>query len=496
MCLTSTKVRHFRRWNWDGDQISPDTVIKAMRKTPNTRERYDIDIREFLGYNNSAVISRTMRNIVDGLSPEEQAFFRSRKPGSFDFRAQAVLRFLSDHVAYKPRSRKFDSWLFPEETLAEGGGDCEDRAFLVAALLLAAGISGYCVRVVLGRLYNHAEIDPAQRSKEHVWAMYKNEEGTWQILEPQILHSGLSKTPSSASDGESGHLLEYIPYYAFNDTHLWYIFNRDEDQKIDEFIHERTNFFEAFDPAFAISVHAGLLHSVLDQHLTSAEMAWVTSYNFAIDALGSIGPVYNPYQHFDNGYIKDGWDFVQSNIQKRTLTSFVRAGHAIADFYAHTSYGEFAGVENDRFTLWDGRITADTQSLQRQPDYGQPPFTIADREFTVNACVKGKVSRTDVVSALNEHILISGRFAQKYDQHEALEGVVTYPQSLYERSDYEWRTRLPHHNEIAVDEQRPAATHKLYDADQYTKQFTLRTNSAIKHMATIYEQMRNPRLFK
>jgi transglutaminase-like putative cysteine protease len=49
-------------------------------------------------------------------------------------------------------SRDYDTWLFPDETLALKRGDCEDISFLIASLLIASGISPYTVRVAIGYL--------------------------------------------------------------------------------------------------------------------------------------------------------------------------------------------------------------------------------------------------------------------------------------------------------------------------------------------------------
>ena len=223
---------------------------------------------------------------------------------------------------------------------------------------------------------------------------------------------------------------------------------------------------------------------------------WVSSYNFTIDALGSIGPVYNPFQHFDNGYIREGWNFVQNQVRIRSLTAFVRAGHAIADFYAHSTYGEFAGVADNQLRLWDGTINHESPLFTRPPDYSQAPFGAAKGSLTTNPGLTNQMSREEVTQALNEHVILSGRFAQRGDKHAPLEEVVTYPRALYEKPDYAWRGCLPHHNEIAVDDERTADTHRLYNAEQYTSQFTLRKNSAIEHMAQIYKQMGKPGLFK
>ena len=122
---------------------------------------------------------------------------------------------------------------FPRRHSPKAGAIVKTAPFSSPRLLLASGITGYCVRVILGRLYNHLEPNPAEKSKDHVWAMYKNEEGTWQILEPQIFHSDLPGSPAEIdTDARPDYRLEYIPYYALNDSHLWYIFNRDEEENL------------------------------------------------------------------------------------------------------------------------------------------------------------------------------------------------------------------------------------------------------------------------
>ena len=59
------------------------------------------------------------------------------------------------YLSVKGRGR--EEWLLPAETLANGGGDCEDLAFLLMALLGEAEISQSCLRLVFGEL---VETDP------------------------------------------------------------------------------------------------------------------------------------------------------------------------------------------------------------------------------------------------------------------------------------------------------------------------------------------------
>jgi hypothetical protein len=117
-----------------------------------------------------------------------------------------------------------DAWLFPDETLAQEYGDCKDLAFLLAAQLLASGISAYCVRVALSSLRFSL---PKGRIQEHdhCWVMYQNEGGAWEILEPlgvrcvkQVDHSnncheGQAKNRGAEENHES-HLSSHLAQLA------------------------------------------------------------------------------------------------------------------------------------------------------------------------------------------------------------------------------------------------------------------------------------------
>jgi hypothetical protein len=57
------------------------------RTIPNTEKRYNIDIREFLTTTDNAVVREKLSEFVGELPAADQARFRSRSRGSFDFRA-------------------------------------------------------------------------------------------------------------------------------------------------------------------------------------------------------------------------------------------------------------------------------------------------------------------------------------------------------------------------------------------------------------------------
>src|SRR5207302_1285057 len=82
---------------------------------------------------------------------------------------------------------------------------------------------------------------------------------------------------------------------------------------------------------------------------------------------------YDPRDHFDNGYIDEGWATVTSNLNKfratkTDWTSFGAAGHGIADFYAHSSYAHFTPLLNGSIPPYDPR-----QPLAIPPSYTAMP---------------------------------------------------------------------------------------------------------------------------
>src|SRR5574337_99284 len=127
MCMQSTNVRPYQRWHWAGDEIAYDTVILASRRVPDSKKRYPIDIREYLSIEGNAVVRDHLEKLWERLPKPQQVQFSSRKPGDFDFRARKVTEYVGA-LRYIPSGRRFDDWLFPDETLASGGGDCEDLA--------------------------------------------------------------------------------------------------------------------------------------------------------------------------------------------------------------------------------------------------------------------------------------------------------------------------------------------------------------------------------
>jgi hypothetical protein len=230
------------------------------------------------------------------------------------------------------------------------------------------------------------------------------------------------------------------------------------------------------------------------------------SQHYVIDALNrrfsraflGIGPViddidrdlkgYSPIDHFDNGYIKEGWDAVNQRLQafkanNNDLNNFFRAAHAIADFYAHSSYVYFATLNSSPAQV---PIYDPATGMSTDPDYSSGLFNLVSGKFTTNSYYWNNQPKNP--AEVWKGKIISGRYAQKKDTqagllNQVIEGRTNIPVDLLNASDFYKRGALPHHNEIAVDEEKyDSKKHKLFPADQFTKQFEWRKDCAIRHV--------------
>jgi len=496
MCLTLSNLYPLKDWNWDGDQIVHDTIIPGTRKTLYGQRWYEVDIREFLLFKDNAVIKRELARITKRLSDEDRWFFQSHETHSFDFRVQKILEYVSRHIAYQRRGlRGHDHWLFPEETLELQGGDCEDRAFLLAAMILASGVSSYVVRVALGKLYDHDPSVPEEKKhSDHVWVMYKNEAGVWMLLEGMVF----TRAARKASRGELKRSIkptariEYIPYFVFNDAHLWQIDNNTAGAKFKAFIVGRM-FWRHFNPTFGAAVHNSIFDEAL-QDLPWAKRQWLKMMSLYIDTLKS----YDPRDHFDNGYILESWRQMEKRIETKTLNDMAYATHALADFYAHSSYACFARTTNGGgLTLFDGAIRPGL--FRPQPDYGQGDFDMTDASrFSINQVLYGSSDRRKVVRELNADMIISGRFAQPDDpvNSDLIKFFINIPYVMRRKPEFHLKGGLPHHDEVAIDgpldkDGAIPKKHRLYgDPAKYQRQFELRRSAAVRHIRSIFGSLK------
>jgi hypothetical protein len=474
MCLRTCNVRSTNRWNWDGDLILRDTTVRVGRRNPATRRPFRIDLREFLGTVSNSVVGAALDAVVASLSCSEQLLFRSRAQGSFDLRVRAITAYLARSIRYEGRGRAAEDWLFPDETLDAGFGDCEDLAFLLAALLLASGVSGYVVRVAFGTLH----VGRGKRH-DHAWVMYRDEGGRWLLLDP-LLSTRQLDAPGVANRRRPERS-EYEPRFVFNDAHLWAMKPGRGSPEVASYLGER-KFLEGFDPTFAAGIHNMIYDSALK------DMGWVDRNYVKAVSLAVDGDTvnYDPRDHFDNAYMEAGWARVRERLATGRLGDFALAAHSIGDFYAHSSYGHFA-LEGDKLAPLDERTAGAGPNSGPAPTYSSGAFTFS--RFTRNE-ERCTLTRAEAEQAWAGS-WISGRYAQPDDPEQGfIERVLTpYPNRLEKKSELGPRACLPHHNEIAVDKKIRDSVphgHRLYGADDYKTQFEARWQAASNHLADAY----------
>ena len=195
--------------NWAGEAIIRDTIVYDKRAVVgSTGILIPTDIRDWLSHTRSKVIARALQEI--GLPV-------SRDSGTFDMRTWLIWDYVTRSIDYVTDKSAFgleDLWLFPEETLILGKGDCEDTSFLLASLLLASGISEQCVRVVMGRVASPAG------AYGHAWVVYQCESGQWGLLET-TLESAPPRLAPADPFTLPGNQYQYQPQFCLNSSHLW-----------------------------------------------------------------------------------------------------------------------------------------------------------------------------------------------------------------------------------------------------------------------------------
>jgi hypothetical protein len=430
------------------------------------RKRYPIDIREFLSIEGNAVVRHELGALYKRLRGEERLKFLARDRGNFDFRAEHVLRFFRRRVRFLEAGRRsFDAWQFPEETLARGGGDCEDLAFLLASMLEESGISADCLRVALGTVALRG--NGWHRDHDHVWVMYLNELGAWEIMEPlanvgQAVEARAELRRHERASSMQGVTAEYIPHFVFNRRHLWRV--RVPDAAADEHLKRylpKRRFWGKFNPGFAIGVHEQILDEALGSALSKDELAAVKRSNSWVD-INVLG--YDPRDHFDFAYIGAGWDRVQRRLATGKLEDLALAAHGISDFYAHSLYGHFGPKRDERLVLYD-------------PSHPLPP---QDLIYDFFARLGLPDSNVDAAAAQDhwQGQLISGQWWRWF---------TTYPKALKGADELRWRRCLPDHDQLAVDSpQNEHDGEHLYAASEYAAQYRLRRDAAVRHVRSAF----------
>lgn len=515
MCFTRF-VRQ-RPYNLAGDQIVHDTIVLARRPIPGHPRAtpYPIDVREFLVSERNAVMKDCVerkigRDWIEQIGGDRE-LFTARRSGAFDYRAAVINTWVAAHIEHVADAGELgDTWLFPDETLHVRQGDCEDRALLLASLLLASGISPYNVRVAIGRLRFHVE--GRVEAFDHAWVAYRSETGAWDVLEP------VEPSAQAPRRLDQRRLLaaerEYVPAFVWNGDHVWQVESpvlaelqqetrrkknkaktAPDDQTFSLHVGTRLS-WSRLQPAFTGNAHWSILDEAIAaygrptlDHVRRRFAYYFGHYVEEIDRPGN----YDPVDHFDNCQIERGWERVQRRLgqfaslygteRMRALDEFALAAHGIADFYAHTSYGHFAALEGDRFRVFDpgwlAQLDANLGTPARYDGSGAAPFDLVGTRFTVGPLF-GSRPRAEVPRLWNGK-LISGRYAHPGDAQGLWERITRMPAAYLQENTF-WRTAgVPHHEEIAVDYQY--GTNALYrKRAELEAQFLRRRRTAVAHL--------------
>ena len=332
MCFSQSAIIGLNSYNWDGDRIDFDPIVPSHRAVVGKSSKtYQLDVREFLTGDYNAVMRKTIEEDVKrfGLSVgADMGLFSKRGEGGFDYRASLISQFVGHTIHYRTRKHN-DPWRFPEETLMINEGDCEDIAFLLASLLFTAGISPYNIRVALGKV--KTTIDGKKEDFDHDWVMYKRESGKWMVLEPlDLADNGKPKKKKSKPSvillpNTSSCIYVYQPRFLFNWQHLWVIDNGLHKNK-ESLATMVSREWKRMDPTFAGFVHRNILQEALRD--LPADKGWIIKeldkrfthiipfYDATLVDEPDWPWNYHPYDHFDSGFIKEGWGKVKDRLSK------------------------------------------------------------------------------------------------------------------------------------------------------------------------------------
>lgn len=90
-----------------------------------------------------------------------------------DQKAEKILKWVTENITYTSDTDQYhlgEYWAKPTETLKSGKGDCEDGAFLLQSMLIAAGVPPDRVRTYAGLVK-----DGSYGLGGHAWTVYKRE---------------------------------------------------------------------------------------------------------------------------------------------------------------------------------------------------------------------------------------------------------------------------------------------------------------------------------
>lgn len=223
---------------WGGRRRIEDPVLRKKRVISSFDGERPVycpwDVRRWVLPGDDGYMREVWREIANS----HQHDFESSHSRQRDLSAKAIWHYVVEKIEYVKDDKGFDFWQFPAETLGLEQGDCEDKSFLMASLLLAAGIPEGRVRVTVGAMYN--ESDGGRKLIGHAWPMYRTSRGVWCILEACMKHLpvrgmggelaagaprdvGIEHSVFLSADrlGRDGRRMQYIPLLCFDHRTVW-----------------------------------------------------------------------------------------------------------------------------------------------------------------------------------------------------------------------------------------------------------------------------------
>lgn len=483
--LTHPRVSGASHVDWSGGRIVVPPTVRVKRLLPGRGKRpvaIPMDLRSFVSSDPSSVVTRWIDGKLEAEAahdPDLATLLANRRTRNwFDATAHLVADIVFRDVEY--REREGATWQLPEETLALLRGDCEDRATLLASALVAAGISPYNVRVALGHVTVEGHSKKPTRHA-HAWVVYRSEAGAWTLLEPVPVESQRPEVT-----------LVHAPDFVFNGDHLWTM--RDEPER------DLEHRWNSLDSRFhgethkSLVEHAASLAGVPDRVRTRLARTFTYVAGQVIDEPDVRFRSYDPRDHFDSGLVDESWEVARARLatfrsksldDEQGLTAACWAFHAIADFYAHSTYAHFLSAAHHADVPYDPE--------SREPalgyDYANDPIFQKRSLSHYEPWWKKPSDEAQRLAWGNR--LISGRYSLHRDSHSAIEKLTNEPsEEAIPKAKRPEVGALPHHDEIAVDVAKKPKEHELYDDDEFAAQFKLRYSLALEHL--VRELRRHP----
>ena len=174
------------------------------------------------------------------------------------------------------------------------------------------------MRIALGEILNESG-----KAHSHCWVMYKSESGIWINLDSLLYKQKLKNKVKSRNFIKPNNKFEYKPFFVFNNKHLWGI--KQNEKKLSAYLSSRT-FWEEYNPAFILEIHANISEFALSDIFNIWERFEIRRGDLTSDS-PDIFRDYHPFDHMDNGYIREGWNRVYQRLQSNNLLELGCALH-------------------------------------------------------------------------------------------------------------------------------------------------------------------------